>query len=82
MNSDTFNFVHLSDPHLPETKEETVSGVQPYKKLEDTLKSINKLELKPRFAIITGDLIKTEAIKGYKLLKQYTDRLKPISQHY
>ena len=75
MNSHIFNFVHLSDPHLPETKEKTASGVLPYEKLEDTLNSINKLELKPRFVIITGDLIQKEATQGYTLVKKYIHEL-------
>lgn len=66
-----FSFIHLSDPHLPETPEETINGVQPYVKLEDTLKSINQLKTKPKFAIITGDLSNNGSKQGYKLLKQY-----------
>jgi 3',5'-cyclic AMP phosphodiesterase CpdA len=73
---EVFSFIHISDTHIPESKEESVNGVQPYLKLEDTLNIINTLEIKPKFVIITGDLTRDGSLKGYKLLKQYTKKLK------
>ncbi len=75
LNSAVFSFIHLSDPHIPETREGAINGVQPFKKLEDTINSITKLEYKPKFAIITGDLSQQGTVQGYKLLKQYIGKL-------
>jgi Icc protein len=72
---DVFSFIHLSDTHVPETRGQVVNGVQPYLKLEDTLDSINQLEVKPNFALITGDLVGDGEVNEYRLLKQYTQKL-------
>ena len=72
---DVFSFIHLSDTHVPETREQVVNGIQPYLKLEDTLDSINQLEVKPTFALITGDLAGDGRVNQYRLLKKYTEKL-------
>lgn len=74
-SSSFFNFIHLSDPHIPKNKEDTINGISPYEKLEKTINSITNLEYKPKFAIITGDLSQQGTIQGYKLLKQYIKKL-------
>ena len=74
-NDQIFSFIHLSDPHIPKTREDTINGVSPYEKLEKTIVSITQLEYKPKFAIITGDLSQQGTIQGYKLLKQYIKKL-------
>jgi 3',5'-cyclic AMP phosphodiesterase CpdA len=72
---DIFSFIHLSDTHIPEKRDETVNGVQPYLKLENTINTITQLKIKPKFTIITGDLSQDGNLQGYKLLKQYTKKL-------
>ena len=69
------SFVHLSDPHLRESPEIKVNGVKPYNRLEDTLESINQLQYKPKFVIITGDLSQNGTKQGYQQLKKYTEKL-------
>jgi len=73
-----FSFIHLSDTHLPVSRGESVNGVKPYLKLEDTLSSISRLKCKPRFAIITGDLSRNGELGGYILLKEYVEELEEI----
>lgn len=69
------SFVHLSDPHLRKSPENTINGVKPYRRLEETIESIEQLEYKPKFVIITGDLSQDGTIQGYQQLKKNTDRL-------
>jgi len=72
---EVFSFIHISDTHIAESKEESVIGVQPYLKLLDTLNTIKALEIKPKFIIITGDLTRDGSLQGYNLLKQYIKQL-------
>ena len=78
---DVFSFIHLSDTHIPETRDEKVNGVQPYLKLENTIDTITQLKIKPKFALITGNLSKDGNLQGYKLLKQYIKNLKKKTPH-
>jgi len=75
---EVFSFIHLSDTHLPASREESVNGVKPCLKLEETLSSISRLKFKSRFAIITGDLARNGEIEEYILLKEYVEELEEL----
>lgn len=72
---DLYSFIHLSDPHLPESRETKKFGVKSYERLFDTIDAIDQLEYKPKFAIITGDLSQNGVLNGYKFLKEYITTL-------
>ena len=73
--NEMISFVHMSDLHLRQSPDTMVHGINPYNQLLDIIESIRRLEYKPKFVLITGDLIELGCVEGYHQLKQCTDSL-------
>ena len=57
------NFLHLSDIHIPDKQGDLWDSVDPCIKLEKLIELAQKLELKPSFTVITGDISHTGSIQ-------------------
>lgn len=79
-----FQFLHLSDLHMPTKKDGKVAGIKSYRRLENVIKSISELDIQPRFILITGDVSNDGTLEGYKLAKELFQRkeLENIPVHY
>ncbi len=63
------NFLHLSDFHIPDKRGDKRDNIDPFKKLDNLLDYARKLDLKPAYTIITGDLSDTGTPQSYKHVK-------------
>lgn len=72
------NFLHLSDIHIPDNQGDLWDGVDPCMKLEKLIELALKLELKPSFTVITGDISHTGTIQSYNLAKKYINKIHSI----
>jgi len=73
-----FNFLHLSDTHIPDKKGDLWYGVDPCLKLEKLIELAKKLELNPSFTVITGDISHTGTIQSYRLAKKYITKIQGL----
>jgi len=72
------NFLHLSDIHIPDKQGDLWDSVDPCIKLEKLIELAQKLELKPSFTVITGDISHTGTIQSYNLAKRYIDKIQSL----
>jgi 3',5'-cyclic AMP phosphodiesterase CpdA len=72
------NFLHISDIHIPDKQGDLWFSVDPCKKLEKLIELTQKLELKPSFTVITGDISHTGTKKSYKLVKKYIKKIQSL----
>lgn len=66
---DDITFVHLSDLHLADPNGERWLGLDTAQKLQSVLSEIHKLQLKPAFFVISGDLVNGPKPENYEALK-------------
>ncbi|MHA2303296.1 MAG: metallophosphoesterase family protein [Candidatus Thorarchaeota archaeon] len=71
-------FLHLSDIHIPDNKGDLWYGVDPCIKLEKLIEIAKKLELKPSFTVITGDISHSGTIQSYNLVKKYLKKIQSL----
>jgi 3',5'-cyclic AMP phosphodiesterase CpdA len=71
-------FLHISDIHIPDKQGDLWFSVDPCKKLEKLIELTQKLELKPSFTVITGDISHTGTKKSYKLVKKYIKKIQSL----
>jgi 3',5'-cyclic AMP phosphodiesterase CpdA len=72
------NFLHISDIELPDKRGDLWFGVDPCLKLEKLIELAKKLELKPSFTVITGDISNTGTIQSYNLAKKYLNEIQSL----
>jgi 3',5'-cyclic AMP phosphodiesterase CpdA len=71
-------FLHLSDIHIPDKQGDLWDGVDPCIKLEKIIELAKKLEIKPSFTVITGDISHTGRIESYNLAKKYINKIQNL----
>lgn len=71
-------FLHLSDLHIPDHPGELWDGVDLCRKLDALIELASKLDFRPAFTIITGDLSHTGTLGSYQLVKQYLAKIQKL----
>jgi 3',5'-cyclic AMP phosphodiesterase CpdA len=71
-------FLHLSDIHIPDKQGDLWNTVDPCVKLEKLIELAEKLELRPSFTVITGDISHTGTIQSYNLAQQYIKQIQSL----
>ena len=69
------SFLHLSDLHITDNRGDLRRGVDTFKKLDELLNYIQKLQLEPAFTVITGDLSHTGSSQSYKHIEEYISQI-------
>lgn len=69
------SFFHLTDIHLTSASDHLVNGRSPHTKFATLLSHLHRLEVKPAFILITGDLVNNAQPAEYEQLAQLLPQL-------
>ena len=73
------SFLHISDIHIPDNEGDLWYGVDPCKNLGKLIDLIEKLEIRPSFTVITGDVSHTGTKKSYNLAKKFITKIQNLA---
>jgi len=69
------SFLHISDTHIPDEEGDLWYGVDPCKKIGKLIDLVEKLEVKPSFTVITGDISHTGTTTSYSLARKFIKKI-------